>query len=147
MKFPKRRNQNAGYTLVEALVASAVLMIGIAAAAALSLSLITQEEINERTVRASNYLDNAAQLYRLGFSTTEIKSILPADPIVKDLVFQAKNQNIAGLGIVTLMEMEVEYIPTNAKNLWGNEKWTGGQSGVTRKHKIQVFRGSQHILP
>ena len=46
------------YTLIEALVASSILAIGMGAASSMSLALITQEQITERSEKAIAYLEN-----------------------------------------------------------------------------------------
>ena len=91
MSINSRRIRVSAYTLVEALVGSAVLMIGISAAASLSLSLITQEEINERSVRALNYQDSAAMLIQLGVPSNQIAGLLPDEPVVNSISFVSKN--------------------------------------------------------
>ena len=97
MKLPFNRSSNkSGYTLIETLVASAIMMIAVGGAASLSLTMVTQEEIAERTVRAANYLENAATLYRLGFDTTaEIQAILPDEPVVTNLTVTVQNETLA----------------------------------------------------
>ena len=52
---PRSNPHRKAYTLIEALVASSILLIGIAAAASMSLSFVTQEEITERAARAFNF--------------------------------------------------------------------------------------------
>lgn len=77
---PIRRNVK-GYTIVEALVAISILMMGVAAAAALSMTMVTQEDINARAARAVNWHENAVRLYHLGVGTSsdvsEIMSTMP----------------------------------------------------------------------
>ncbi len=89
MKHTKLKNlSNRAYTLIEALVGSAVLMIGISAAATMSLSLLKQEEINENTARAQNYIDTAVALYQLGVPADDVAPLLPSDSIINSLTTQ-----------------------------------------------------------
>ena len=60
--FPKNRGGVRAYTLIEALVAGGILMIGIGAAASLSLAFLSQEEISERAARACTAPTNAARV-------------------------------------------------------------------------------------
>ncbi len=70
-----------GYTFIEAMVAISILMIGVAAAAALSMTMVTQEEINARAARATNWQENAARLFQLGLGTgSDASEILDAMP-------------------------------------------------------------------
>ena len=62
----QRRFRRAGYSLVEVVVASSVLMIGVGAACALSLTMIGQEEGHVRIARGVNLVENATRLYQLG---------------------------------------------------------------------------------
>lgn len=67
-----------GYSLVEVVVAAAVVAIGVAAGAAMVNTLIVQEEMNAGAVRASNLQEQAVMLYRLGLTNPQdICNILP----------------------------------------------------------------------
>jgi prepilin-type N-terminal cleavage/methylation domain-containing protein len=67
-----------GYSLVEVVVAAAIVAIGVAAGAALINTLVMQEELNAGTVRASNLQEQAVMLYRLGFTNSqEMCNLLP----------------------------------------------------------------------
>lgn len=66
-----------GYTLVEAVIAGAILLVGIAAAALLANSVVLTQIGNERGARAINAQDQAARLYQLGLEPTTITNILP----------------------------------------------------------------------
>ncbi len=69
--------KTAAYSLIEVLIAGAILAIGIAAAALLSNSIIIQQEANSDLVRALNIQPRAAALYHLGLATGTITNILP----------------------------------------------------------------------
>jgi len=133
-----RKISSAAYTLIEALVASAILMVGIGSAASLSLSLITQEEINERSARAGNYLENTAALYYLGFDTADIGGVLPEDRVVKNMVFAAKTP-----GGVDMMQARIVYAPNDAvsNNIDTLDEYTGGDRSARRRHTIRMIRG------
>ncbi len=100
----KIRRASAGYTIVEALVAAAILVIGVAAAASLSLTMVSQEEGNARVARAINLQEQAARLYQLGLSSSTITSILPTDSGVASITFAAAvptGQNVGSVDMAT----------------------------------------------
>jgi len=67
-----------GYSLVEVVVAAAIVAIGVAAGAVIVNTLVVQEEVNAGAVRAANLQEQAVMLYRLGVTNPEdIYSILP----------------------------------------------------------------------
>lgn len=145
--FAKHTNRRGGYTLIEALVASGVLLIGVSAACSMSLSLVTQEEINERSVRAFNYLDNAARLYRLGMKTSEIPALLPTEAIVDSLTFVPRQVAVSGVDptsphTVQIMRVTMSYHPSGATESYSGSdlEWTGGDDAATRSEYVDVFR-------
>ena len=94
-----------GYSLIEVLIASGILLTGIAAIAMMSHTMFLQEEANGRTTRALNLQEQAATLWQLGLSTNTITSVLPekrvaTNPPGADAVYLsfATNANITGLG-------------------------------------------------
>jgi len=140
----------SGYTLIESLVASAVLMIAISAAASLSLALVTQEEISERSVRAMNYLDTAASLLQLGIAPGEVTDLLPDEPVVVSLSIKPKTLTMTGsIGATSYpmnaYDVTVVYSPnnSNAPNAAGDKKWTGGKEKTTRSHTVSVLAPNQ----
>lgn len=88
-RFHGSAPRRAGYTIVEALVAAAILAIGVAAAASLALTMVSQEESNARVARAINLQEQAARLYQLGLTPSTIAGILPADSGVSSITFAA----------------------------------------------------------
>jgi prepilin-type N-terminal cleavage/methylation domain-containing protein len=58
----------AGYSLVEVIVAAAIIAVGLTATAVLVGTLITQEEVNAAVLRGANLQEQAIQLYRLGIA-------------------------------------------------------------------------------
>lgn len=142
-----RARKFRAYTIVEALVASSILLIGISAAASMSLTLLTQEEINERSVKAFNYLDNAARLYQLGVPAGQIESILPDEPVITSLSNSNSVAAVPGLGNVNLLTLTVTYTPAGATA--GNDPddpdWTGGNKDTTRSASVSVIRSDSAI--
>jgi prepilin-type N-terminal cleavage/methylation domain-containing protein len=65
------------FSLVEALIAAAIISIGLTAAAALVGALMAKEEINTVSLRAANLHEQAVMLYRLGLAPAKIRQILP----------------------------------------------------------------------
>jgi prepilin-type N-terminal cleavage/methylation domain-containing protein len=66
-----------GYSLVEVMVAVAVVGIGMTAAAMLINTLMAQEEVNASSLRAANLQEQAVTLYRLGLSASNVRAVLP----------------------------------------------------------------------
>lgn len=145
----RHRSDRRAYTLVEALVGSSILLIGVAAAASMSLSLVTQEEINERSVRAFNYLDNAARLYRLGVAPPEIEEVLPPEPVVTSLDFSQRDVAVSGIGAIPATTIRITWRTTSATSSGGaSPDWTGGDPEATRTESVEVIRaGSQLTEP
>jgi len=66
----------AAYSLIEVLIAGAILAIGIAAAALLANSMLVQQEANAQVSSALNLQEQAGKLYRMGLATSEITNVL-----------------------------------------------------------------------
>ena len=94
MKTPK------GYTLVETLLAAAVLLVGIAAAATLAMTMTAYEEANASISRSLNYQEQAGRLFQLGLSPDEIQAILPEESTVSSLTFTSTNLALTNIGTV-----------------------------------------------
>ena len=134
------------YTLIEALVASSILLIGIAAAGSMSLTMISQEEINERSIIAVNYLDNAARLYQLGVDPAAIPNLLPEEPVVDSLTFSSRDLNVALVGTIPAVTLTLSYHPSPAKGTSSAGTWTGGDKDATRQISVEVIRAESHII-
>lgn len=67
----------AGYSLIEVLVAAAVVAVGLTAATILVGSIMSQQELSLVSLRASNLQEQAVTLYRLGVEPTNIRAIMP----------------------------------------------------------------------
>ncbi|MEM6916591.1 MAG: prepilin-type N-terminal cleavage/methylation domain-containing protein [Verrucomicrobiota bacterium] len=147
MKLSFFRKSKRAYTLIEALVGSSVLAVGVGAAASMSLTLVTQEEINERSVRAFNYLDNASQLVRAGVDPAQIQNILPTEPIVTSLATSSRNVTVSGLGTIPAITLTVTYDPSGATegNISTIEQWTGGDDSTTRSESIELILSESHL--
>jgi len=130
-----------GYTLIEALVASGVLLVGVSAAAAMSLALVTQEEINENTLRAANHLDNAARLMQLGLAPATVVSLLPEVAVVDSLDFSQRDLSVPGIGTIPAITVSVTYRPTGATaaNRGNVLEWTGGDPGTRRTASVEII--------
>lgn len=77
IKTHLRRQLSSGYTLIEVLVATAVVTVSMAAAISLSSSMVIQEELAWRTAITRNYQENMARLWQLGLSPAGITAIMP----------------------------------------------------------------------
>ena len=69
--------KTCGFSLVEAMMAAAIIAIGLTAAASLVGALMAKEELNTVSLRAANLHEQAIALYRLGLSPARIREILP----------------------------------------------------------------------
>jgi len=137
--------ENRAYTLIEALVASSILLIGIAAAGSMSLALVTQEEINERSLVAVNYLDNASTLYHLGVDPGLIPALLPDEPIVESLTSSERTVAVGGLGDVPVTTLTLTYRPAAPSGTPGAGIWTGGDDDITRTIEVELVRAGSHL--
>ena len=105
MKSQHRFSRFHAYSLIEALIASGILLTGIAAVAMMAHTMFLQEEANGRITRGLNLQEQAATLWQLGLSSNTITNILPercmaSNPPGADAVFLpfSTNANITGLG-------------------------------------------------
>lgn len=70
-------HKGAGYTVIEVLVAAALLAVGVAAASTLALTMVEQQRAAGGLSRALNYQEQAARLYQLGLESSDITNSLP----------------------------------------------------------------------
>lgn len=136
------------YTLIEALVASSILLIGISAAASLSLAMVTQEEMNERSVTAANYLDNASRLYQVGVDKGQIRNLLPVAPVVESLTFSERDLTVTGIGgSIPAVRLNLTYKATTstANNPVSSTLWTGGNQTARRTESVEVIRPTSFL--
>lgn len=66
-----------GYSLVEVMVAAAIVAVGLTAAAVLASTLMQQQELNAAALRAANIQEQAVRLYRMDLPLTAIVDVLP----------------------------------------------------------------------
>lgn len=148
MKRLSQNIRNRGYTLVEALVAGVVLMIGVSAASSLTLALITQDEMNERTALAINFQECAARLYQEGLSPAQIQNLIPEVAVVSDLSFTTGTESVThspavpGLPAVPLQyaDVTVTFNPSPATESWSARKWTAGGNADSRTLTVRAYR-------
>lgn len=95
---------SAGYSLIEVLVAAGILVMGIAAAAVLALTMVSQQEGAAKAVRALNYQEQACRLYQFGVAPSVITNILPPESSVTSLTFTTNSLTVANLGTMEFAE-------------------------------------------
>jgi len=126
--------KNRGYTLVETLVASGILLVAIGAAVSLAVTMTAFEEGNAKVSRAFNYQEQAARLYRLGLSPDEISGLLPAESAVESLTFTTDALVIANLGTVETATLQMEY--------QSGATITSATAGVNQVNTVTLVRPS-----
>ncbi len=130
----------AGYSLVEVLVASGILALGLSAACIMSLAMTTQEEMNQRMARSMNLHENAAALYQLGMEGADLEALLPAHPNVVFTYAPSPapantlpdaSMNIAGLGTMPakVLTATIYTTPPDTSITSGTPAWSGGARG------------------
>jgi prepilin-type N-terminal cleavage/methylation domain-containing protein len=75
----QRNTGRRGYSLIEVLIAGAILLIGISAAAVMVNAIYSQEAADARISQALNMQEQAAVLWQLGLDPGTITNILPAN--------------------------------------------------------------------
>ena len=127
--------RKAGYTLVEVVIAGAVIAVGMAGAASLSSSMMAQEELSWRVSVARNYQENLVRLWQLGLSPSEVLNLIPSasgNPMLSEVIGAAPTltatgqSNVAGMGV---MESAVCSFTINTANVAG--AGAGGTNQVT----------------
>ncbi|MFZ4777211.1 MAG: type IV pilus modification PilV family protein [Terrimicrobiaceae bacterium] len=99
------------YSLIEVLIAGAILVIGISGAAMMANALLVQEESTGFSLRAFNTQEQAARLWQLGLHPTNITNILPERCTTSNTVYSIQLQfsnsttNITSAGGNMRMEM------------------------------------------
>lgn len=82
-----RLSFSRGYSLIEVLIAAAIIAVGIGGAALLGMTLISQQEGAARVTRALNYQEQACRLYQLGVAPSVVTNILPGESAISSLTF------------------------------------------------------------
>lgn len=153
-----KRALRSGYTLVEVVVASSVLMIGVGAACVLSLTMIGQEEMHVRVARGVNVMENATRLYQLGIPISvpvgstdpTVFSLLPPDPMVSSFTASAETSTaMTGIGAPQEVSLTLDIHPTSDSTVWTPGTWGGrpdtsisGNSDVRTIGPVKVLRHS-----
>jgi len=137
--------KTSAYTLVEALVASGVLMIGVAAAASMSLAFVTQEEIGERAGTAFSHLENAVTLYQCGVDPAGIPALLPPNPAVTSLTFADRSLTATNLGSVPTVLFTVTWKSSGSSGISGLSRWTGGREDSVRSASVEALRADRTV--
>lgn len=134
--------KDAGYSLIEVLVAAGILAMAVAAAAALSLAISAQEEMSARAAVALNYQEQAAKLWRLGLSESEINAILPQNEAVQSLVFEESNVAFSGIGTLRQAVCTISFQLTPDAGNWTPLTWTAGsqQDAPVRTYSVVLLR-------
>jgi len=97
------------YSLIEVLIAGAILVIGISGAAMMANTLLVQEESSGFSLRAFNAQEQAARLWQLGLSPTDVTNILPERCTTSNAVysiqlgFSNSTTNITNVGSVEIL--------------------------------------------
>ncbi len=138
-----RPRRTSAYSLLEVLIAAAVLMLAIAAAAAMALTVAAQQETNIHIARAINLQEQAARLYQLGLAPNTIAGILPPEPSVVTLTFDGSQ--IVAVGDIANMERttcNLTYRPNPAGAGAAPGTWTPGDAATQRTSSLIVVRPS-----
>ncbi len=130
----------AAYTLIEVLVASALIALVLAGAAAMALMLVTQEETGARVARVVNYQEQAARLWQLGLEPATIEAILPGDPAITSLAFDTSTVTLTGIGNVERADCTVTFLPNQGATSWSAGRWTAGDPSVERTRVVTAYR-------
>ena len=154
--LPIARSRGArGYTLVEVLVASSILAMGISAACVLSLAMVTQEEMTHRMERATSLHENAARLFQLGLTPADISGasgILPGNDDLT-LSYAAASVAVAGVGNLDGQTITATIFTTPKDSLLPSSArgWTAGarrsDSTQERASRTQVLTIYRTALP
>lgn len=98
--------KRSAYTLIEVLVAGGILVMGIAAASSLAMTMVAQEKSNARIEEAFNMQEQAGRLYQLGLSPGAITGeLLPYRASEITLTFQnAGTTNVGGVAAMETIE-------------------------------------------
>lgn len=142
----KSIRRRAGYSLIEVLVAASILTMGVAAAAKLSLIMVTQEEISQRVSVTLAHQETAMRLYQLGLEPTEIVTLLPDEPHAGSLTFSLTGvTTVGGAGIAPIQfadtTMVIHTTPTGAHTA---NSWNGGGDNAASETRTVIVRGHRY---
>ena len=142
----KKNRRRAGYSLIEVLVAASILTMGVAAAAKLSLVMVTQEEISQRISVTLAHQETAMRLYQLGLDPAEVTALLPDEPQAGSLTFSLSGATtVSGAGIAPVEFAETSLVihttPTGAHVANG---WNGGGDNTAAETRTVVVRAHRY---
>ncbi len=142
------RSSRRGYSLVDTLIAAAILGIGVSAAATLTLGMNTQDEISWRVSRGTALLENAATLYGLGLAPATVIDLLPTDPSVTVSFGSPAEETVEGL---SMQAVDISATVTTADDTgsWTAGSWTGGgnASPTIRTLTVRAYRSVFQLVP
>lgn len=133
----RSKAQSRGYSLAEALVAAGLLMIGISAAASLTLTMNTQEEISWKVARGLNMLENCVMMCQLGVNGDESIRFIPSDPDATLEVILVANETNGGLTLEG-NHYQVRIRPVMDAGSWSAGSWTGGSTSTLPERIVQA---------
>ena len=125
----------AGYTLVEVVIAGAVIAVGMAGAASLSSTMMAQQELSWRVSVARNYQENIVRLWQLGLSPSEVMNLIPSasgNPKLSEVIGASPTLTATGQAdedSMGVMESAVCSFTVNTANVAG--AGAGGTNQVT----------------
>jgi len=135
----RQATRKAGYSLAEVLVAASILMIGVSAAASLTLSMNTQEDIAWRVSRGLNMLENAALLYQMGVSKDDVIDFIPLDEAaVLSVLNDQADESVANMGVMRGVTFQVQISPVIDGGSWTAGSWTGGSDTLAPLRTVQA---------
>ncbi len=140
-------SKQKGYSLADILIASAILGIGVSAAASLTLSMNTQEDLSWRVTRGLNMVENAATLYTLGLSPADAVKYLPTDSDTTVSVQVAEaDETVSDLEFKTAT-FRATIEPVRDEGSWSAGMWTGGSDATipSRTLDLKVYRSNLQI--
>lgn len=140
--------RTCGASLADVLIATAILSVGVMAAASLSLSIATQEEIASRVSRGTGMLENAAMLYGLGLDASAALSLMPTDPYVTLSAGSESTETVDGDLQFHRVTLTATVNTVDNVGSWSPGYWTGGgDNNAPRQRTITVraYRSSHQL--
>lgn len=130
-----------GYSLIEVLIAGAILAMGVVAAGAMALTVVAQQEANARIARALNVQEQAARLYHLGLEPAAIAQLLPPDPAIVSLTFENESTELLeGIGEIQSVDCTMTFRAASGTETWSPGTWVAGGTPLDRTQTLRVVR-------
>src|SRR5690606_5104948 len=124
---------------------ASILVVGVGAAAKLSLVMVTQEEINQRVSVCLAQQEMAMRLYQLGLNQVELDGLLPHDPNVASITYTTGATTLAGTPLTPAEYLEstmtIKSTPTGAKVAG---QWNAGGDGAAAETRTNVVRAYRY---